>query len=180
MAADARETEQVGRDHVVAGAQQADEHDREDDGGRRQTVGPELAVRPDPEHQRDGADEDQRAHDAAASSAALPLCVEAGPPEDEHHHETQEGQPVGLDTPDRAPEDVLAVEQRAKDERGVQAEDQAAQVEHDQRDDAGGAAEERRDRAAEDLRRPGSDVAERPGCRRRPGRLSRRRFLRSH
>ena len=178
-APDAGEAEHVGGDDVVARPQQPDEEDREHDGRRRQAVRPELAVRSDPVDERHDSDEDQRADDPAAAGAAVALGVEPGAPEDEQHHEHDERQPLGLHAPERAPEDVLPVDERAHDQRRVETEDQPAEVEDDQGEDAGRAAEEGRDRAAEDVGPPGPDVAERG---RRSGSLTarRRRFLRSH
>ena len=158
--ADAGHAQDVARDDLVARAEEPDEERRQDDRRRREPVRPEVPVRADAVDDPDEADEDQRRDDLAAAASALSLRVEAGAPEDEEHHEGEERQPLRLGPPQRPPEDLVAVVERAQDERPVQPEDEAAQVERDQREDAERAPDERRERAPEDERARRSDVAD--------------------
>ena len=156
----ARHAHDVAGNDLVARPKQPDEEPGEHDRGRGQAIRSELTVRPDAVDDADEPDEDQRPDDPAAAAATLALGVEPGAPEDEDEYQGEERQPLGLRPPQRSPEDLVAVVDRAEDERAVEPEDQPAEVERDQREDAEHTADERRHRAAEDERARRTDVAD--------------------
>jgi hypothetical protein len=172
----AREPQQVGGNRLVARAQHADQRDREHERGREEAEGrePELAD-PDAERDRDHGDDGKTPDDPAQPGAALARRVQARVPEDEHRHDGQERQPVGLLPPEDAPERrAVAAVDVSEDERGVDRDRQPGEIEHDQGGDAADAASHSlRSQVRERLGR--ADVAEHPGVARC---LPRRRGLR--
>ena len=163
--------EHLARDEVVARPQGGDDDRAEEHGGRRQPVRGEIVARADREGQRDQRNDDQRRQDPPETGSPAALLVEARLREDENRDQGQERKPVGLDAPEHAPEDRrAAVVELAGHERRVEADDQPAKVDADERGDAGEPARRRRQLAArEKERRPRSDVGDDP----------RRRFVRA-
>ena len=89
------------------------------------------------ERERDQRDQHERREDPPEARPPLALGVEVGPREDERGDQGQEGKPVRLDAPEKAPEQVGAsVVELSHDERGVDAQDEAREVEAEERRDA--------------------------------------------
>jgi hypothetical protein len=129
---------------VVGRAEEADRAAAEHERGRDQPGRVEVVAGAVAEGDDDGGDEKERGGDATEPGAALARGVEPGLPEDEQRDRDQERQPlVHLRLPEQAPEDGVAVEDAAEDEREVDPEREADRVEHRKRDDGERAAHER-------------------------------------
>ena len=159
-AADAEDALQLDDDGVVGRAQQPDRERAHDAGGRQQAVRRELVPVAERERDRDRGDEHERREHAAETRAPLAVGVETGVPEHEQRDRDQEGQPLpGAVAPEQGPVDRLVEEERAQDERAVEAEREAGDVERDEHRDPERAAGERAEREAREQIRPrGADV----------------------
>ena len=147
--ADARERHQLQRHRVVRGPQQGDRDRAGDDGGRDQPGGREVVVRAEAEREHDQGDEDESGEDPSGARSALARRVEAGLEEDDHRDRSEEREPVGrARLPEQRPVDRVAVDERAKDEREVDAEREARDVRGDESGDADRASDEAEDGAA--------------------------------
>ncbi len=134
---DAGELEQVAGDDVIAAPKQPDADRRQHDRGRGEPVRAKAMAGPEREDHRDHRDDDERADHLCETGAPLTCGVEAGLPEDEDGDHRQKRKPVGLGLPEEPPErHAFPVDEVAKRERGVDAEHEADEIEHDQRDDA--------------------------------------------
>ena len=131
-AAHAEQPHQLERDAVVARAQQRHEHRREHERD------PEDAVEAVERHAghghgvegRDQRHERERADHRIGAGPRLALPVEAGAREHEHEHERDELQPRRDRRPRQAEQHVLAAIGVAQDERGVERERHAGEIEH--------------------------------------------------
>src|SRR6266542_475313 len=125
-----------------------------------QPEGGELLAGADGEDQREDRDEEDRRDDAPGALPQLALRVQPVAREDEEEQQDEERQPVRLVIPQEPPEHRLRVEdERAQSEREVEAQHEAGDVEHRERQDARAAADERAQRAAREQEGPsGADV----------------------
>ena len=159
--ANAEHVEDLLREDVVAGPEEADEQGGDHRGGRDEAEGRELVPGADPERERQQRNEEERRDDLAEPAAPLAARVEPRLREHEHHHERHEGQPLALRLPEHAPEDrrvpVVDLPQR---ERGVERQREAADVQEDEEGDATDAEGRGAElRASDDERLRAPDVA---------------------
>ena len=112
-------------------ARRQPDRERRGDARRRDQAGRgEVVVRAPAERERDRGDEHDRRGDLAGAGAALPAGVEARLPEDEPGDRDEERQPLRRARfPEQVPEDRVAEDDAAQDERRVEAEREPERVE---------------------------------------------------
>jgi hypothetical protein len=96
------------RDRLVASAESRDREHGADDRGGRKSERHEPVSRAHPEGKRDDRDDDERGEHAPEPRTPPTLRVQPGLREDQHHDQEEEGQPVGLDAPEHAPQRISA------------------------------------------------------------------------
>jgi len=103
--ADPRELEDVLREHVVARAEEADQHGGERERGGRQAERVVAMAHADAEREREHGHKRKRRDDAAEPGTELARGVQVRAPEHEQHDHRQEREPFrGRVTPEHAPE----------------------------------------------------------------------------
>ena len=172
------------RGRLVRGAKQPDRHRRDDDGRRDEARGREVVSRSDPEREHDERDDDEAREDPARTRPQLALAVETRLREDEDRDRSGELEPLRWAlAPEQAPEDVpVPGDHLTDDEREVDPEGEADDVEDDERGDGERAPDDGEDRPPrEHVETRGADVTIRCAlCRRRARRLRRRSDLAGH
>ena len=163
---------QLQRERVVGGPQQPDRDRARDERGRDQARRREVVVRAEPNASVIAATSTSDDATRPTPGAALARGVEPRLPEDEPRDRDEERQPLrraGL--PEQAPEDRVAEDDAAEDERRVEAERQADRVEPRERSRSRARAGRGRASGA-----AGEDVRPRPRGRRGRGAPSSRRL----
>src|SRR6266498_1404604 len=152
----AGQPEDVARDDVVAHAQRADQNRREQERRREDRERREVVAGADPDREREQRYDGERRDDLADAAATLALGVQPLLPEDEREDQREERQPLRLGVaPDQSPENwPRAVDELAHRKRSVDAEREAAEVEHEQGRDARRPARDRLERPAGEEERP--------------------------
>ena len=135
--ADAEVMQDIAGDRRVGSPEQADHQrgrrgrDRDEAGGR------EVVVRAETEREHEQRDQHQRRDDRARPGPPFARVVEPRLPEDEDGDRHEEGKPGLRTLPEQPPENRrVPVEELAEDERDVDAERQAEDVEPDECSDA--------------------------------------------
>src|SRR5205807_6037466 len=160
----ASEAEDVLRHDVVARPEEADQGGGDHERRRREPERVERVPGAEAERERQHGHEDERGDDPPQPAAELALRVETVPPEHEQRHEHEERQPFRLGLPRHAPEDVVLVVEPAQDERDVETERKACEVEEDEGGDARRPPERQtNDAPREDGRARAPDVLDRSG-----------------
>ncbi len=166
------------RDRLVCGAQEPDRHRRDQYRRRDEAGGREVVAGPDPECEHDERHDDEARQDPAKSRPQLTLTVETRLGEDQNRDRRGELEPLRRSlSPEQAPEDVpLPGDHLTQDEREVDPQREARDVENDERPNGERAPDDRDDRPArEQIQARGSNITIRGRRLRRRTRHLRRR-----